>query len=86
MNKLYSQSMCSVKQWRSYQMAEALVSAEVDEVRAEADEIESGWSQVCTKKVLHCSCITGVNDSAGVLQIQRLSLFLSKKLWHAMFR
>lgn len=47
MNKLYSQSMCSVKQWRAYQNAEALVSAEVDEVRVEADEIEPGWSQVC---------------------------------------
>lgn len=50
MNKLYSQSMCSVKQWRSYQAAEALVSVEVDEVRAEADEIEPGWSQVCHNK------------------------------------
>jgi len=40
MNKLYSQSMCSVKQWQAYQAAEAVVSAEVDEVRAEADEIE----------------------------------------------
>lgn len=48
MNKLYSQSMCSVKQWRAYQAAEAMVSAEVDEVRAEADEIEPGWSQVST--------------------------------------
>jgi hypothetical protein len=46
MNKLYSQSMCSVSQWRSYQAAEAMVSAEVEEVRAEADEIEPGWSQV----------------------------------------
>lgn len=46
MNKLYSQSMCSVKQWRAYQNAEALVSAEVEEVRAEADEIDPGWSQV----------------------------------------
>jgi hypothetical protein len=45
MNKLYSQSMCSVNQWRAYQMAEALVSGEVEEVRAEADEIEPGWSQ-----------------------------------------
>lgn len=43
MNKLYSQSMCSVKQWRSYQNAENLVSTEVEEVRAEADEIEPGW-------------------------------------------
>mgnify|MGYP001291608833 CR=1 FL=1 len=46
MNKLYSQSMCSVSQWRAYQNAEAMVSAEVDEVRAEADEIEPGWGQV----------------------------------------
>uniref|UniRef100_A0A7S1BVB4 Uncharacterized protein n=1 Tax=Corethron hystrix TaxID=216773 RepID=A0A7S1BVB4_9STRA len=46
MNRLYSQSMCSVKQWRSFQIAEQLVTAEVDEVRAEADEIEPGWSQV----------------------------------------
>ena len=38
--------MCSVKQWKTYQAAEALVSAEVEEVRAEADEIEPGWSQV----------------------------------------
>ena len=46
MNKLYAQSMCSVKQWRAYQAAEAMVSSEVEEVRAEADEIEPGWSQV----------------------------------------
>ena len=46
MNKLYSQSMCSVNQWRSYQAAENMVSSEVEEVRAEADEIEPGWSQV----------------------------------------
>ena len=46
MNKLYSQSMCSVKQWRAYQNAETMVSQEVEEVRAEADEIEPGWSQV----------------------------------------
>jgi len=46
MNKLYSQSMCSVKQWKAYQNAEAMVSHEVEEVRAEADEIEPGWSQV----------------------------------------
>jgi len=52
MNKLYSQSMCSVKQWRSYQAAEALVSNEVDEVRAEADEIEPGWSQVIWKQAM----------------------------------
>mmetsp|Transcript_4557 Transcript_4557/g.7080 ORF Transcript_4557/g.7080 Transcript_4557/m.7080 type:complete len:295 (-) Transcript_4557:90-974(-) len=44
MNKLYSQSMCSVSQWRAYQAAEAMVSKEVEEVQAEADEIEPGWS------------------------------------------
>ncbi|KAL7521641.1 hypothetical protein ACHAWX_006314 [Stephanocyclus meneghinianus] len=52
MNKLYSQSMCSVKQWKSYQAAEALVSAEVEEVRAEADEVEPGWSQVIWRQAM----------------------------------
>lgn len=52
MNKLYSQSMCSVNQWRSYQAAESMVSAEVDEVRAEADEIEPGWSQVIWRQAM----------------------------------
>lgn len=45
MNKLYAQSMCSVKQWQSYQAAENLVSSEVEEVRAEAEDIEQGWSR-----------------------------------------
>uniref|UniRef100_A0A7R9ZDY6 Uncharacterized protein n=1 Tax=Pseudictyota dubia TaxID=2749911 RepID=A0A7R9ZDY6_9STRA len=52
MNKLYSHSMCSVKQWKAYQAAEAMVSAEVDEVRAEADEIEPGWSQVIWRQAM----------------------------------
>merc|ERR1719217_141726 len=52
MNKLYSQSMCSVKQWKSYQAAEAMVSAEVEEVRAEADEIEPGWSQAVWRQAM----------------------------------
>lgn len=46
MNKLYAQSMCSIKQRPAYLAAESMVSTEVDEVRAEADEIEPGWSQV----------------------------------------
>lgn len=52
MNKLYSQSMCSVNQWRAYQNAETLVSNEVDEVRTEADEIEPGWSQVIWRQAM----------------------------------
>ena len=52
MNKLYSQSMCSVNQWRSYQAAESLVSTEVEEVRAEADEIEPGWSQAIWRQAM----------------------------------
>merc|ERR1711966_404698 len=48
----YSQSMCSVRQWKSYQAAEAMVSAEVEEVRAEADEIEPGWSQVVWRQAM----------------------------------
>mmetsp|Transcript_22327 Transcript_22327/g.33024 ORF Transcript_22327/g.33024 Transcript_22327/m.33024 type:complete len:295 (+) Transcript_22327:136-1020(+) len=52
MNKLYSQSMCSVKQWKTYQAAEQLVSQEVEEVRAEADEIETGWSQAIWRQAM----------------------------------
>lgn len=52
MNKLYSQSMCSVNQWRAYQSAENLVSTEVEEVRAEADEIEPGWSGVIWRQAM----------------------------------
>jgi Preprotein translocase subunit Sec66 len=52
MNKLYSQSMCSVNQWRSYQAAEAMVSSEVEEVRTEADEIEPGWSQMIWRQAM----------------------------------
>jgi len=52
MNKLYSQSMCSVNQWKAYQAAESLVSAEVEEVRAEADDIEPGWSQVVWRQAM----------------------------------
>jgi len=52
MNKLYSHSMCSVLQWRAYQNAEAMVSSEVDDVRAEADEIEAGWSEVIWRQAM----------------------------------
>ena len=60
MNKLYSQSMCSVSQWRAYQNAEAMVSTEVEEVRAEADEIEPGWSQVRNYRSYLISTIAAV--------------------------
>lgn len=72
MNKLYSQSMCSVKQWRAYQLAEAMVSAEVDEVRHEADEIEPGWSQVRWKSELQkngISFFSLLNTSHCPLQV-----------------
>ena len=36
--------MCSIKQWKSYQAAESIVSQEVEDVRHEADTIEPGWS------------------------------------------
>lgn len=52
MNRLYSQSMCSVKQWKAYQAAENMVSAEVEEVREEADQIEPGWSQAIWKQAM----------------------------------
>jgi len=52
MNKLYAQSMCSVKQWKSYQAAEGLISGEVEEVRAEADDIDPGWSQTIWRQAM----------------------------------
>jgi hypothetical protein len=52
MNKLYSQSMCSVKQWKTYQAAETLISNEVEEVRSEADEIENGWSELVWRQAM----------------------------------
>ncbi len=52
MNKLYSQSMCSIKQWKSYQAAESLISQEVEEVRQEADEIEPGWSSAIWRQAM----------------------------------
>lgn len=52
MNKLYSQSMCSVRMWQSYQAAEVLVSSEVEDVRNEADEIEPGWSNIIWRQAM----------------------------------
>jgi len=52
MNKLYSQSMCSVKQWKTYQAAETLISNEVEEVPSEADEIEPGWSELVWRQAM----------------------------------
>jgi hypothetical protein len=52
MNKLYAQSMCSVKQWRAYQAAENLISMEVEEVRMEADNIEAGWSNMIWRQAM----------------------------------
>jgi len=52
MNKLYSQSMCSVKQWKTYQAAETLISNEVEEVRSEADKIENGWSELVWRQAM----------------------------------
>jgi hypothetical protein len=45
MSKLYARSMCSVSQWKSFQLAEAVVSQEIADVKAEADDIEPGWSR-----------------------------------------
>jgi Preprotein translocase subunit Sec66 len=77
MNKLYSQSMCSVSQWRAYQNAEALVSAEVDEVRAEADEIEPGWSQV--------RVLPRTRKCTDACECFRLNLFVVVVLSHSTF-
>ena len=76
MNKLYSQSMCSVKQWRAYQNAEAMVSQEVEEVRAEADEIEPGWSQVRRRFVCLSFC-------SSLLDLRKLT---NEQPTHVFFR
>lgn len=52
MNKLYAQSMCSVQQWKAFQNAEAMVAAEIDSVRAEADALDPGWSQYVWKQAM----------------------------------
>ena len=44
--------MCSANQWRAYQAAEAMVSAEVEDVRAEADQVEPGWSQMIWRQAM----------------------------------
>ncbi len=70
MNKLYAQSMCSIKQRPAYLAAESMVSTEVDEVRAEADEIEPGWSQVRFYYVLR----------GGIVQFMIIFVFFSFSL------
>jgi Preprotein translocase subunit Sec66 len=52
MNKLYAQSMCSVHQWKSFQNAEAMIAAEIDSVRGEADALDPGWSQYVWKQAM----------------------------------
>jgi hypothetical protein len=84
MNKLYSQSMCSVKQWRAYQAAEALVSNEVNEVRAEAEEIEPGWSEVST---VHSGCFYGLLDSSPNVRPLILQVIWRQAMqYHAMLK
>ncbi|CAM9778331.1 unnamed protein product, partial [Chrysoparadoxa australica] len=45
MHSMYQQTMIGEKEWRNFQIAEQLVSDEVESVQAEAEEIEAGWSQ-----------------------------------------
>jgi Preprotein translocase subunit Sec66 len=79
MNKLYSQSMCSVKQWRAYQAAEAMVSAEVDEVRAEADEIEPGWSQVRIR-IERSRRESRLPRPRGLFHVSMVDLYLTRRV------
>lgn len=91
MNKLYAQSMCSVKQWRSYQAAEALVSGEVDEVRAEADEIEPGWSQVSSQHfggaaMENCSMHEFVNVCILTISLFQQVIWRQAMQYHGMLK
>lgn len=70
MGRLYAKSMCSVNQWRAYQAAEALVSSEVEQVRAEADEIEPGWSDVIWKQAVQYHAMLKQKHEAEVKQQQ----------------
>lgn len=80
MNKLYSQSMCSVKQWKSYQAAEAMVSAEVEEVRAEADEIEPGWSNVVWRQAMqYHNMLKQKEEQAKAQQMAQVKAIADKK-------
>lgn len=80
MNKLYSQSMCSVKQWKSYQAAEAMVSAEVEEVRAEADEIEPGWNQLIWRQAMqYHNMIKQKEEQAKSQQVAQQRAIVEKK-------
>ena len=45
MYRLHQKNMCSLQQWKQFQTAESMVSGELEEVKAEADEVEPGWSQ-----------------------------------------
>jgi hypothetical protein len=73
MNKLYSQSMVSVKQWRAYQTAEAMVSAEVEDVRAESDDIEPGWSQVIWRQAMQYHTMLKQKHEAEAKQAMELA-------------
>jgi hypothetical protein len=70
MGKLYARSMCSVNQWRAYQAAEALVSSEVEQVRAEADDIEPGWSDVIWKQAVQYHAMLKQKHEAEAKQQQ----------------
>lgn len=74
MNKLYAQSMCSVKQWRSYQAAEAMVSAEVEEVQAEADQIEPGWAQMIWRQAMQYHAMLKQKHEAEAKQAEEQAM------------
>lgn len=81
MNKLYSQSMCSIKQWKSYQAAESLVSQEVEDVRHEADEIEPGWSQAVWRQAMqYHQMLKNRNEVEKKQREEAIKLAAQKKL------
>jgi len=81
MNKLYSQSMCSIKQWKSYQAAEALISQEVEDVRAEADEIEPGWSGAIWRQAMqYHNMLKNRNEMEKKQREEAMKLAAAKKL------
>ena len=81
MNKLYSQSMCSIKQWKSYQAAEALISQEVDDVKNEADDIEPGWSRaIWSQAMQYHNMMKNRNAQEMAMKQQALKEAMQKKM------
>ncbi|CAM9856564.1 unnamed protein product, partial [Phaeothamnion confervicola] len=44
MYNMYQQAMIGEKEWRAFQLAETVISEEIESVQEEADQVEEGWA------------------------------------------